>query len=163
MDIKLIKPFDDDFIKETIAKWNMMAKKSYPLLIGYLFISIINLALGLSHKHRSVTFWNFQTCMAISFGLIFIISLLNLIEGRIKSISNAKKCIDYKKREPLTEYIFNDEKVIIKDSESYGEVNWSAFGSYQIYKGFLFLFFKMNDTGSIAIPERLFLKMIMLR
>ena len=159
MEIKVIKSPDYNVVTETVIIWQNSSKRNYKNLILCIILILFLLATAYFKAAKTGSFWNFYSCFGIAYIFFLLLAFINQYERKSKLISNAAAC--YKKRneqEISTEYIFTEEKITIKDLESYGEIKWSAFSHYELYNGYLLLFFQYHESSSIAIVSELLSK-----
>lgn len=152
MDIKIIKQIDDTYITESLIKWKSSAKHNIRMIYTFFGLALFYLIIGVTKQNRHDTFWNFWTSLGIAFVIVAMLLILHVYTEKSKFISKAKDCINKSKTTDVTiEYIFSDEEISVRDSESYGEFKWSLFSEYQLHQNYLLIYLKNAQISVIEV------------
>ena len=116
-----------------------------------IFISLAFFVWGLLTRISS-DFWNFKTSVGFAYAMIILMLLLSLYDNRTKWLSKCDKAIANKNKK-LIEYIFTDEKIIIKETDAYAESSWNVITGYRIYNNFLFLYINSSEASYFTIDR----------
>lgn len=153
MNIKLLRPADENLVNETIVKWNLSARTSFWAIFSYLLVAILYLFIGLVFEYPINGIWNYAISIAICFTLLSVITAFNLYKGRNKWIQIAKSDIQNQEKDVPFEYNFTEMMVTIRSTEAYSEVKWSLIPQYKLHKQYIFLYVRNYNVSTITIDS----------
>ena len=139
MEIKIIRETNDFFLGQNKVRWQILMKPTIITAFAFAIFGIILLIIG-SNNRIEKSFWNFFSCMGISFLYLSITDFSHTLKAKTKFFSKIKETIARSdKQKNITEISLNDVKIMYKDFEVFYEMKWSVFSSYKFYKNYLFL------------------------
>lgn len=151
MEIKYKNTLDNGLIVASKNQWKHAQQKSVKIILLCIFFSLGFFAWGLL-KINSSGFWNFKTSVGLAYAMIVLILLFSLHQSRTKWLLNCEKAIA-NKNEKLIEYIFTDDKIIIKETNAYAEFGWDVITGYRQYNNFLFLYIHSSQSSYFTIDR----------
>ncbi len=151
MEIKYRNTLDNELLVASKNQWKHTQRKSVKYIFLCISFSLVFFAWGLL-KGNSLGFWNFKTSVGLAYGIIGIILLFGLYHSKTQWLLNCEKAIA-NKNEKLIEYIFKDEKIIIKEKNAYAEFGWDVITGYRVYNNFLFLYINSSQSSYFTIDR----------
>lgn len=151
MEIKYKNTLDNELIEASKIQWRYAQKKSATTILLCFLISTGFLMWGLLTMSSS-GFWNFKTSMGLAYAMLTLILLVSFYQRRTEWLSNCEKAIANKNEKSL-EYIFTDEKIIIKETNSYAEFGWDVITGFRTHNNFLFLYIHSSKSSYFTIDR----------
>jgi hypothetical protein len=156
MEIKVLKPFNNDLIGETKVIWRIAAQRDLRMLTMYFIFGLLMFLTGYSHSlHNNSSLWNFRTGAAFATVLPLLSLAVGLIVGKRKWISKAIICSNKYKGQMPSSYTFNDNLVTVREPDAYTEIKWSVLTGYKLHNGYIFIY-GPSDSIAISLSKSLF-------
>ncbi|MBK8788192.1 MAG: hypothetical protein IPN43_17300 [Chitinophagaceae bacterium] len=151
MEIKYKNTLDKELIKASKIQWRYANQKSIKTILICIFFSLGFFAWGLLTMNSS-GFWNFKTSVGVAYAMLTLIISINLSHKRVQRLSSCTKAIETKNKKCI-EYTFNNEKIMIKETDAYAESSWDIITGYRQHNNFLFLYINSSKSSYFTVDQ----------
>ena len=149
MEIKYQAIKDSELLEAVKIQWKYAMTRPLKTVVICIGFAIGFIVWGTLSK-TSESFWNFKTSIGIAYAIMAVTYGLSLYQSRDRWITHCSEEIERTANSPI-DYTFTEQKIIIKDSESYGEASWTTIKCYRTHNNFLFLYLRSVESTWLTI------------
>lgn len=154
MEIKFTQKINDNYIKLQLFKIRKNTTSKRKSLATYLIICVVLFSMAALRRGFYGSFWNPWTSLGIAMAIMAIIYFIDINNRKVKTLSAARKYVEkFGMEQSGIEYVFSDERISVRDPQSYAELSWSVFNKYRIYENHLLIYGENSDISLIQISK----------